>query len=65
MDLKELDAILGSAEKGPVTETFSKKGNIVYASYKSALEIRRIYFTRLSLSILMSPIFPLYTMNLY
>jgi hypothetical protein len=41
MDLKELDAILGSAEKGPVTETFSKKGNIVYASYKSALESGR------------------------
>ena len=39
--LKELDAILGSAEKGPVTETFSKKGNIVYASYKSALESGR------------------------
>lgn len=42
MDLKELDAILGSAEKGPVTETFSKKGNIVYASYKSALESGRV-----------------------
>ena len=41
MDLKELDAILGSAEKRPVTETFSKKGNIVYTSYKSALESGR------------------------
>ena len=41
MDLKELDAILGSAEKRPVTETFSKKGNIVYTSYKCALESGR------------------------
>jgi hypothetical protein len=30
-----------------------------------ARSIRRIFFTRLSLSLLMSPIFPLYTRNLY